>query len=173
MSYFLRERFSRISGHGIGNRACFYHQNDLSYDFHCGVFASVARTIEKEVAYLTKFCENLFINGFFSCTGKNYMILDFVFFTGKFPELTCQHRFGIKLPQNFFIVYILIVLFDAEDGYFTGAKTGFEQRGSAVCGERLAVKFVGCVCYFVCFPILVIDFGTPAHHIHRIVIEQR
>ena len=73
MSYFLRERLSRISGHGIGNRACFYHQNDLSYDFHCGVFASVARTIEKEVAYLTKFCENLFINGFFSCTGKNYM----------------------------------------------------------------------------------------------------
>ena len=101
------------------------------------------------------------------------MILDFVFFTGKFPELTCQHRFGIKLPQNFFIVYILIVLFDAEDGYFTGAKTGFEQRGSAICGERLAVKFVGCVCYFVCFPIFVIDFGTPAHHIHRIVIEQR
>lgn len=63
------------------------------------------------------------------------MILDFVFFTGKFPELTCQHRFGIKLPQNFFIVYILIVLFDAEDGYFTGAKQDLNSEAPPYAGN--------------------------------------
>ena len=99
------------------------------------------------------------------------MGLYLVFFSCEIPELACDDRLADKFRQFLLVIDILILLLNAEYGGFSGTVAGTEEDVPPEGREWSPVIRIVLFLYLT-FLVFVIDLRAPAHHVHRIVVEQ-
>ena len=94
-----------------------------------------------------------------------------VFFSGKVLELARDDGLADKLGQFVLVIYVLVLLLDAEHGRLAGTVAGPEQYVPPEGGERFSVVRVWIFLYLP-VPVLVVYPAAPANHVYGVIVQQ-
>ena len=154
-------------GHGAGLDKKF----DLAHETEPGILFRVARTVVVKLADTTELLDDNTVHLVFPLGWCDRVHPYLVFFSGKVLELARDDGLADKLGQFVLVIYVLVLLLDAEHGRLAGTVAGPEQYVPPEGGERFSVVRVWIFLYLP-VPVLVVYPAAPANHVYGVIVQQ-